>query len=220
MAPTTPVEPRNPEDLESIRCLVHASIALETACDYGGALADQAAGRRVFLAHWPELAHPLAQWDSAVERSRAAPAALWAWLAVACETHDLTEPEFSVGSVVDQIALLTLRRARNWQLATPHQLEIEALEDRHAAAGLVALYLKGQRIASLATKSNNAGNIRPGAAIDRVQHLFDSAQRSSQAQAISDARDRLLELQGPLLSALMSPDTTDGARTCRLSNSA
>jgi hypothetical protein len=187
---------------------LRTAVELESHCDDAEPPAGQQPNLQTFLVHFPELGPHLEEWDEAVERARIAPGALWEWLAAAAAERGIAEPAFAVGSLIDHLAILTLQRARTWQLDAPYVLSVEQFRDRFRGDEYVSIHLKGQRVAKLAMHPDTNAEQRVQAAGRLMQGLFDDAQASEAAQAVVQARDSLLVLKEQLLE-LLGPRPAD-----------
>lgn len=181
------------------------AVDLEGRADYHEPPGAGTPHRDCFLAHFPELERPLREWDQAVERVQAAPAALWAALERAAVRHGITEPPFALGPLVDRLAILTVERARSEQLQTHHELGLEHFRDRAGVGAQLSVYLEGQHVARLPAASEAAGLGQ----LREIQTMFDDAQRSKEAAEITSARDAMLDLKQPLLELLASSAAAD-----------
>ena len=198
----TPIDPVHRADLETLRDLLRTAVELESRCDFGEPSTGSQPNRQAFMAHFTALHAPLEEWNAAVERSRTAPGALWEWFARAAGRRKITEPEFAVGSLIDRLAVLTLQRARKWQLQSPYELTLEHFRDRQDGDKYVSIHLDGQRVARLPMESGESTDQHFEAANRLIQGFFDEAQASEEAQAVADARDTLLQLKEELLERL------------------
>jgi hypothetical protein len=197
-----PVEARHQEDLDTLRDLLRTAVALESRCDYDEPPTGHQPNRQALLAHFPELRASLEEWDTAVERERMAPSALWEWFAIEAAERRIAEPSFAVGSLIDHLAILTLQRARNWQLDIPYDLSLKQFRDRIGGKEYVSIHVEGQRVARLPTQSHTDDQQRIQAVGRLMQRLFDDAQASKEARAVVEARDSLLLLKEELLDQL------------------
>jgi len=212
-----PVAPEHREELEGLLDLVRVAIELEGLCDYNDRANGAHTNRRSFVAHFGELERPLEQWDETVERVAAAPGALWGWFARSAASHGITEPPFTVGPLIDRLAILTAQRARQGLLGAPHALHLQQFADRAAGGERVSLYVEGQNVAQLPSSPATAVGTQIEQASTAIQALFDEAQASSEASEIEQARDLLLDLKQPLLDLLTlqgSHDTIHRAAGC------
>lgn len=193
----TALAPLHLERLELLRDILLCALELEAPCDFAAAPGGRALNERIFFAHFESWRELLREWDELQIRSRGAPGRLWAAAAGACERHGLQEPPVALGSVTDKLAILTLARARDWQLDTPHELSMQLVEDRISGVEYLTLYLERERIASL-PGARSADSLQ---AIARsLQATFNELQGTAEAHAISATRDSLLELKHELLS--------------------
>jgi hypothetical protein len=206
--------------LDTLRDLLRTAVELESCCDYDEPSTGHQLNRLAFTAHFPELRASLEEWDAAVERARIAPGALWAWFEKAAAQRSITEPSFAVGSLIDRLAILTLQRARSWQLDIPYELGVSQFRDRFGGREYVSIHLAGQRVARLPTQPHTDDQQRIQAVGRLMQGFFDEAQSSKEARAVVDARDSLLLLKEDLLNHLrpQSADTpillADGCPFC------
>jgi hypothetical protein len=204
----SPIDPRHQEDLDTLRDLLRTAVELESPCDHAEPATGQQPSLQTFLAHFPELRPRLQEWDETVERARIAPGALWEWFAAAAAERGIAEPAFAVGSLIDHLAILTLQRARTWQLDAPYVLSVEQFRDRLGDDEYVSIHLKGQRVAKLPMRPHANAEQRVQAAGRLLQGLFDDAQASEEAHAVVEARDSLLVLKEQLLE-LLGPRPAD-----------
>jgi len=218
------VDPEHREDLEALMDLLRVAIELESSCDFGeradsgsgGGSSDGSAGgagdsqnRAAFFAHFRELETALQEWDECVERLRAAPGSLWRWLARSTASRCLSEPQYSVGALIDRLAILTIERARHGRLTTRHKLYVQCFIDRSGKAELMSLYVEGQNVARVPAEPEATVAQRTDHAAELIQRLFDDAQTSSEAAEIASARDALLEIKQPLLDRLTLAASVD-----------
>lgn len=196
------VDARHQQDLDALRGLLRTAVELESPVDFGEVPGAGDTNRRAYLAHFPESARGLQEWDAAVERARIAPGALWEWLAAAAAERGIAEPAFAVGSLLDTLAILTLRRARTWQLGVAHELSFEQFRDRRRGEEYVSMHLNGQRVVQFPIQPYTDVERRTRAAGRLMQGLFDDAQASEAAHAVVAARDSLLVLKEQLLELL------------------
>lgn len=191
------------ERLELLRELLDGALERESPCDLGAAPAGRALNESILFAHFAELAEPLREWDELQLRARCAPDRVWARVADACREHHLSEPPVALGGVVDKLAILTCRRAREWRLEEPERLALKLLKDRVGGLDHLTLYLERERISSL--PDPGAGSERALAATAAaIQAIFDELQHGSEARSISATRDALLELKHDLIARLSS----------------
>jgi hypothetical protein len=188
--------------LDALRDLLRTAVALESCCDYDEPPTGHQPNRQAFLAHFPELRASLEEWDAAVKRERMAPSALWEWFAIEAAERRIAEPSFAVGSLIDHLAILTLQRARSWQLDVPYDLSLKQFRDRFGGKEYVSIHVEGQRVARLPTQPHTDDQQRIQAVGRLMQRLFDDAQDSKEARAVFEARDSLLRLKEELLDQL------------------
>jgi len=206
--------------LDTLRALLRTAVELESRCDYDEPPTGQQPNRQAFMAHFPKLGASLEEWDATVERARLAPSALWEWFVKTAAERGITEPSFAVGSLIDHLAILTLQRARSWQLDTPYELSLEQFRDRFGGKEYVSIHLRGQRVARIPTQPHIDDQHRIQAVGRLMQGLFDDAQASKEARVVVEARDSLLLLKEELLAHLRprSADTptllADGCPFC------
>ncbi len=199
--PREEVDLEHHEELETSRELLRCAIELGSHCDLSDTRRSPDNKRVAFLAHFSDWREPITAWDQLLERTRAAPGAIWGWLAEACPEHDITEPPVSIGPLIDRLAIITLERAQIGDLDTPCELNLKLLTDRVAGHPQVGLHLDTQRIARL--PGHPADSEQQLLAIaSRIQALFDQAQSTTQAQAVSQSRGALLTLKQQLLKRL------------------
>lgn len=199
--PSRPLDEAHREELEGRMDLLRMAVELEDTCEFGDLAGSERPRRAAFLAHFPELNAPIADWNEAVESMRSAPAALWGWYAGAAAKRGFQEPPFALGPLVDRLAILTAARSRNGELAVPRALSIESFRDRVGGLDYVGVVIDGQNVARI---PSSGGDEEAEAAGPRevIQKLFDDAQRTSEAAAVGRARDSLLDLRQPLLEEL------------------
>jgi len=217
--PSATIDPLHREDLEELLDLLRATIELESRCDFAEPESGSALDRAVFLAHFGELDVSLLAWNERVERVRAAPGALWESLARAATRRGLVEPPFSVGPLVDRMAVITVERSRRGQLGVPHELSIERFRDKVGGSPFVSLYMEGQRVASLPPDPEGDADAAALTAERLIQACFDEAQHSEAALEIDNARDALLDLKQHLLGMLAehaAADTIGPSADCPL----
>ncbi len=210
-----PLDAAHLERLELLCDILRCALELEAPCDFAAAPGGHELNESVFLAHFGEWGELLREWNELNLRSRHAPDRLWGRVALACERRHLTEPPVALGGVIDKLAILTCKRAREWQLDAPHLLALHLVGDRIGGIDHLALYLERERISSLAGPPAEPERSLNGTA--RVlQAIFDELQRSPEARAISANRDCLLELKHDLLSRLaaLAPDALTAAGDC------
>ncbi len=198
----TPVRPEHQEELESLLDMMRMSVQLDDHRPFRGNAEGEQVGRAAFMAHFGELDEMLGEWDARIDHVRAAPGALWGWFERTAAREKITEPPFSVGGLIDRLALLTVERARRGQLNTPHELHIQRFNDRLAGVERVSVYAEGQNVAQLSGEPQATLEARVSEVEGRVRRLFADAQDSAQAVAIGSARDALLDLKLPLLERL------------------
>jgi len=203
------IGPLHREDLEELLDLLRATVELESRCDFADREGGPPRNREVFLAHFGELDASLLAWDERVERVRAAPGALWESLARGAAARGLVEPPFSVGPLVDRLAVMTVERSRRGQLGVPHALSIERFRDNVGGRPFVSLYMEGQRVASLPQGPEADARAATLTAESLIQACFDDAQHSEEALEIDDARDALLDLKAHLLGLLAEHAAAD-----------
>jgi hypothetical protein len=212
-----PVDAAHQEDLEGQMDLVRMAIELEGPADLGSGPSG-AEHRESFLAHFDELAEPLAQWNESIERMRAAPGVLWSWLERAARKRGIEEPPFATGALIDRLAIVTAERSRHGQLRIPYELRLERFSDRVGAGERLSLHAEGQKVVQIMGDQHAAAERALNEAAGTIQALFDEAQRSKAAAEVGDARDAMHDLKQPLLEALAraaAPPRYTGARGCR-----
>jgi hypothetical protein len=197
-----PVLPEHQEELESLLDMMRMSVQLDDHRPFRGNSEGEQVGRAAFAAHFGELDEMLGEWDERIDHVRAAPGALWGWFERTAAHEEITEPPFSVGGLIDRLALLTVERARRGQLNTAHELHIQRFNDRLAGVERVSVYVEGQNVAQLSGAPQATLEARVSEVEGRVRHLFADAQESAQAVAIGSARDALIDLKLPLLERL------------------
>jgi len=197
-----PVEPGHQEELEGQMDLLRVAVELEGAADLGGTGPHAEEQRVSFLAHFGELEEELEQWNACVERVRAAPGALWTWLALAARKRGIEEPPFAVGALIDRLAIVTAERSRHDQLATPYALRLQRFTDRLSAGERLSLHAEGQNVVAIPGDQRAAAERSIAEAEHTIQELFDDAQESKPATDIGEARDAMLDLKQPLLESL------------------
>ncbi len=192
--PSPPIDPDHLADLEAALELLRAELALQGRVDEGGedSLCEAVA------AHCEGLTRALAEWEARVQRARLAPGALWTWLGAEAASMGMKEPPYLLGPLVDTLAMVTLQRARRWQLGGEHELALHCREDRFDGERHASVYLGDRMLARLEVTDED----RVAAAEGQLQRLFDAAQASAAAREVSDSRDALLALKQQLLEAL------------------
>ncbi len=193
-------------DLDLLRSLLRTAVDLESRWDYGEPTGGPRTNCAMFLAHFPYLEEDLALWDVAVARVRSATAALWASLGDAASDRGLQEPEFAVGSVIDRLALLVSRRAREGGLRAPYLLKFERFSGARVTDP-ATLYMEGQLVARIASSSPELGQERLAIIATMLQEMFEGLLAGREASEIVDARDYLLGVQESLLEHLSIPIT-------------
>jgi hypothetical protein len=216
-APREPVDALHRERLELLGGILRCALELEAPCDLAAAPGGRALNESIFFAHFEEWADLLREWDELQLRSRSAPGELWARAARACEQWRLAEPPLALGAVVDKLAILTLQRAREWQLDTPRELAAQLVTDRVGGRDQLTLYLERERVARAAGDPAQAEEAL-NATARALQAIFDELQRSPEARTISATRDGLLELKHELLSRIgaLRLDAASFAAECPL----
>jgi hypothetical protein len=196
-----PVDPAHQEDLEHQMDLVRMAVELEAAADFGAGRHGEA-HRESFIAHFGELEDLLGEWNDAIERVRAAPGALWAWMERTARKRGIAEPPFAVGALIDRLSTVTTERARDGQLAVPHELTLERFADRGPAGERMGLLAEGQNVVRTPGDQPAAAERTLDQSERAIQALFAEAQRSKPAAEVGDARDALFDLKQRLLEAL------------------
>jgi hypothetical protein len=204
------VGPAHQEDLEAQIDMVRMAVELEGAAEFAGA----GTGAREehgdsFVAHFPELEAQLANWNAAVERLRAAPGELWAWLERAARKRGIEEPPFAVGALIDRLATVTTERSRRGQLRTPHTVRLERSSDRLGGGERLSLHAEGQNVVRVRGDQPAAAERTLAEAGRTIQALFDDAQGSKAAAEVGVARDAMLDLKQPLLETLAEAGAQD-----------
>lgn len=197
--------------------LLRATVELESPCDFADRDGGLPRNREAFLAHFGQLDASLLTWDERVERVRAAPGALWDSLTRAAAKRDIAEPPFSLGPLVDRLAVMTVERSRRGQLGVPYELSMEHFRDSVGGKPFITLYMEGQRVASLPLGADGSGQASAAEAAACIQQCFEEAQRSEEALEIENARDALLDLKHHLLGMLAehaAADTLGPAAEC------
>jgi hypothetical protein len=215
------IEPNHEEELEALLDLLRTAVKLEARCGdhVVPAVRDGAA---TLHTHFADLEPWLEEWDAEVERTQMAVAALWDWYTRAAGARGITEPPFTLGPLVDCLAIRTVERARNGKLRRHQELSIEHLPDRIGGVERMNIYVEGQRVAGFPRPQHDDVE-QPAYAFDHlIQALFDDAQRSDEARAIDRARDSLLAHKRRLLRRLAeyAADARmryePGCRICRI----
>lgn len=204
-----PVAAAHREDLEAQMDLLRMAIELEGPCDFGAEPGGAQESREAFLAHFGELEAELEDWNACVEQLRAAPAALWSWFEGNARKLRISEPPFSVGALIDRLAILTAERSRKGELDAPRPLQLETFRDRVAGGERLSLYVEGQNIAQFPAEPASTAQPRIAAAAAIVQQLFDDAQQSEEARGIMAVHDSLLDRKQPLLERLAMHASVD-----------
>ncbi len=190
------------DELEAMLAALRTAVDLEMPLGFTDSAMGAELERCALLAHFGELAEPIAEWDGALERMSAAPAALWEWLGAAVAERGVTEPPVALGSLIDRLAFITLERSRRGLLRVPHALYLQELPSRLRGEDVISLYVEGQQVATVSAKRTAETKLQLGALGRIIQELFDDAAASDQARALDEARDSLLMLKQRLLSAL------------------
>lgn len=202
------VRPAHQEDLEGQMDLVRMAIELEGPADLASGPRG-AEHRESFLAHFDELEEPLAEWNSCIERTHAAPEALWSWFERAAAKRGVEEPPYATGALIDRLAIVTTERSRQGQLGSPYELRLERFTDRVGGGERLSLHAEGQNVVQIVGTPHAAAERALNEAADTIQALFDDAQGSKAAAEVGDARDAMLDLKQPLLEALASAAAQD-----------
>ena len=181
--------------IEALRELIRSAIELEAVCELSGGLEGRQLNEEVFHAHFGEWVELLEHWDALIEEKRVAPDPLWAKIASECAAGQLQEPPFSLGALIDRLAIILIRRAREWQLGGEWEPNLRLESDRIGGAACWTLYLEGERVARIAGEAEDALR-RHG---ETIVALIRRLEHSEEARAISDNRDAILELKQYLL---------------------
>jgi hypothetical protein len=205
-----PVSAAHREDLEAQMDLLRMAIELEGPCDFGDERGGKQENRDAFLAHFGELEAELEGWNACVEDLRGAPAALWSWFEENARRLRIAEPPFSVGALIDRLAILTAERSRRDERSVPRALQLETFRDRVAGGGeCLSLYVEGQNVAQFPAEPASTAQPRIAAAATVVQQLFDDAQHCEEAGEITASHDGLLDRKQPLLERLAMHASVD-----------
>jgi len=203
-------------DLEATVDLLRIAIELESACDFGDTSSAQRLRRAAFLAHFGDWDQELCGWDGAVERARAAPAALWSWMAQRATEVGLREPPLELGPLIDRLGILTVQRSRDGHLAMRQKLLVQQLRSGHGPDRRIVIYVEGQGVGQLLGEDDPSS--RHGAYLAaRIQELFDVAQRTEQARELQRAADLLQDAKHALLgrlNVLGASDSIEFAERC------
>lgn len=205
-APETPVlDALHLERLDLLRDILRCALELETPCDFAAAPGGRALNEEIFFSHFEQWRGLRAEWDELLMRNRAAPDRLWGRVAEGCARWRLEEPPVALGNAIDKLAMLTMRRAREWQLDAPSQLSLQIVSDRVGGLDRLTLYLERERVAAAPATLGEAEQmlVKIG---EILQAIFDEVQQSPEARAISAARDSLIDLKHELLARLGEPD--------------
>jgi hypothetical protein len=215
--PRASVGPAHVERLELLREILKCAIELESPCDFAGAPGGRELNEGIFFGHFGEWRGLLSEWDELQVSTRLAPERLWARIEHGCAQWRLTEPPVALGTVIDRFAILTLARARAWQLETPCELSLQPARDRIRGADQVSLYMERERVASIAGPLPEGERRLEGIA-QVLQGLFDEVQHAPEAHAVSATRDRLLDLKHELLSRVgaLLPEAAEPVPGCPL----
>ncbi len=197
------------DELEARMDLLRMAVELEDACEFGDVPGRERPRRESFLAHFPELAAPLAEWNACVERVRSGPSELWTWFEQAARERGISEPPYALGALIDRLAILTAERSRNGELALAHELRVEHFRDRVGGIECVSLFMDGQNIARLPCAARDGLEPDVTASVALVQSLYDDAQATPEALEVGRARDALLDLKQPLLEELAAHASAD-----------
>jgi hypothetical protein len=197
------------DELEARMDLLRMAVELEDACEFGDLPGRERPRHDSFLAHFPELAEPIAEWNACVERVRSAPAELWTWLETAARLRGITEPPYALGTLIDRLAVLTAERSRNGELALAHELRVESFRDRVGGIECVSLLMDGQTIARLPCAARDGMEPDVPASVTLVQSLYDEARTTREAIEVGGVRDALLDIKQPLLDELAAHASAD-----------
>jgi hypothetical protein len=188
--------------LEAQMDTLRMAIELERRSDFGDLSDDDQPNRASFLAHFAGLDTALDEWDIVVERDQAAPGSVWKWFAQATSERGFTEPTFAVGQLIDRLATLTVERARSGLLRKRHRLELQIFKTRSPQGEHLSVHVEGQNVAQLPLESAAAVEEQIEACGQRIQALFDDAQRCAEAREVSRASNKLSLIKQPLLERL------------------
>ena len=197
-----PMDARHREELEADVDMLRAAITLNRRTNFGDPPTDEQQNRSSFLAHVPELDSPLQEWDTLIEEAKTAPGSLWEWLQQATSGRGFTEPPFALGRLIDRLATLTVQRARQGQLDTPHQLQFQRFTDRTIDGTQHTVYVEGQNVLGLPDEPTANTQHQIEASEQRIQALFDDAQVSAEAQQVASAINALHAAEQPILERL------------------
>jgi hypothetical protein len=210
-----PVEGVHLEDLEMLLEGLRTAVALGARWDDAELPPDQRQNRDALLAHFAALDPLLERWNAAVELARITPGALWEWFARTASEYGITEPTFAVGSIIDRLAILTIQRARSWELDIGYEFNLEPVPEPFYDGTRICIHLESQRVATLPSEPQSDAAQRVRAASEVIQRLFDDAQASREARAIADARDAVLELKSEVLEYLADQRTASSIQTTK-----
>jgi hypothetical protein len=138
-APAAPTV-RHRRQLEASVDRLRIAIELEAECDFGDTAPEDRWRRIAFLTHFDGWEEPLREWDAAVARARAAPAALWSRMAARAGQVGLREPPLELGPLIDRLAILTIQRSRSGLLGMPQKLLVQPLCSGYGTDRRIVIY--------------------------------------------------------------------------------
>jgi hypothetical protein len=208
------------DDLEALLEFLRANVELEGRCSFSKPPNDSEAERSL-RAHYPDSYALLRQWNKRLERDRAAPERLWKWLAQTAARQGIAEPPFSIGPLIDRLAVMTVEKALDGALGVPQHLGFERSAASAGGVRMAVVYLEREPLARIRAEDGSLDLDEVERVEATIRSLFDEARGSEEAREIGRAHDSLLDLKRDLLEHLAADAAVDpipvnaGCPVCR-----
>jgi hypothetical protein len=201
--------------------------------DEPGEYEDAPGGRRThynaFKAHYPELGVSLDDWDAAVRRVAAAQRTLRDMLKDAIADadeaspwHGISEPDYSVQNVVEVLYRIVVQSAEKGELGDNRSLRpwdfrnpLPTAFDAPPTQAPWAVLLGQSRIAIVPDLPEDGRDDRLQAVRQRVEALWQAAERWDVAAEVGVSKEALTGLKQPLMDDIQEWRKVSGIRVAR-----
>ena len=181
-----------PEHARDLRTRLHAlmdAVASARPGSYGDPIEGRAIWREQLGAHFPYVIRDLEAWNAVFERDRAAPVRLSEAFHRALRERGFDPHRYSLETLVDALAGLTVSRSRAAQLHVPFDPKVDAYPDE---VGFFSLYARDWAgVWAGIALAEGLLEAECDVAISAIRSLFTDAQDWPEAHEVGRAREAL-----------------------------